>query len=84
MSHVHHELHEVFPEDHEILHQLKISDAHFQKLSDNYHTTNREIHRIEAEVDHASDLRVEELKKQRLGLIDEVAQIVAKAKAAVG
>ncbi len=80
MSHVPHELHDEFPQDHDVLHQLKLSDTHFQALSEKYHVTNREIHRIEAEVDHASDQRLENLKKQRLGLVDEIARIVSKAR----
>ncbi|MBU6267176.1 MAG: DUF465 domain-containing protein [Sphingomonadales bacterium] len=81
MSHVPHELHDEFPQDAALLHELKVSDAHFQKLSDRYHDVNREIHRIEAEVTPASDQALEALKKQRLGLLDEVAQALAKARA---
>ncbi|MCB2079036.1 MAG: DUF465 domain-containing protein [Novosphingobium sp.] len=80
MSHVPHDLHEEFPEDGAILHDLKLSDAHFQKLSDRHHDINREIHRIEANVEAASDERLEDLKKQRLSLLDEVSQIIKRAK----
>lgn len=81
MSHVPHELHDEFPNDHALLHDLKVSDAHFQKVSDRYHDVNREIHRIEAEVEGASDERLEDLKKQRLSMLDEVTQIINRAKA---
>jgi len=80
MSHVHHELHEEFPEDGEVLHALKLSDAHFQKLSDKYHEINREIHRIEANVEAASDFRLEDLKKERLHLLDEISHIVSRSR----
>lgn len=80
MSHTPHELHDEFPEDHAILHELKLSDGHFQTVSEQYHDTNRAIHRIESEIDHASDERLEDLKKQRLSLLDEVSQIISKAK----
>ena len=40
------------------------------------------MHRIEAEAEAASDERTEQLKKQRLGLLDEISAIVAKARAA--
>ena len=82
MSHTPHELRDEFPEAQDILHELKVSNAHFATLADRYHDVNREIHRIEAEVDAASDARVEDLKKQRLKLIDEISQLVASAKAA--
>jgi hypothetical protein len=81
MSHTPHELHDEFPGDAAILHDLKMKDAHFVKLADQYHETNREIHRIESEVEAASDERLEKLKKSRLHLVDEIAGIVAKAKA---
>ncbi len=79
MSHTPHELAEEFPDAHDTLHKLKIENAHFAKLADAYHTVNREIHRIETEVEAASDERLEDLKKQRLTLKDEIATMVAAA-----
>jgi uncharacterized protein len=80
MSHVPHELHAEFPDDGDMLHRLKTGSLHFAKLADHYHEVNREIHRIEAEVEAASDARTEELKKQRLLLLDEIAAMIAKEK----
>ena len=80
MSHTPHELADEFPEDHATLHRLKMEDHHYANLADRYHEVNREIHRIESEVEAASDERTEELKKQRLALVDEIAGIVAKAR----
>ena len=82
MSHTPHELHDEFPNDAALLHDLKVSNGHFRTVSERYHEINREIHRIEAEVDHASDARLEDLKKQRLSMLDEVAQMLTKARAA--
>lgn len=79
MSHVPHELHEEFPDKTDQLHQLKVSNAHFAKLADEYHSVNREIHRIESEVAPASDEALENLKKQRLHLKDEIAALLAAA-----
>jgi len=79
MTHVPHELHEEFPEAGEALHRLKLENAHFAKLADEYHEVNREIHRIESEVEAASDEHAEELKKRRLTLKDEIAQIIRAA-----
>ena len=80
MSHVLHDITAEFPDDTAILHELKLSDAHFRALTDRYHDTNREIHRIETELEAASDQRLEDLKKQRLAMLDEVAQAIARAK----
>lgn len=77
MSHVPHELHEEFPDAGEALHQLKISNAHFAKLADEYHEVNRQIHRIEAEIEPASDEVTEDLKKKRLNLKDQIAAMLA-------
>ncbi|MEH6791841.1 YdcH family protein [Parasphingorhabdus sp.] len=82
MSHVAHDLHAEFPNDGDILHDLKMSDGHFRTVADRYHDINKEIHRIEAEVEAASDERSEELKKQRLLILDEVAAMIAQAKTA--
>ncbi|QFT33147.1 DUF465 domain-containing protein [Roseibium porphyridii] len=77
MSHVPHELHEEFPEAAEKLHQLKIGDSHFARLADEYHTINREVHRIETDVAPASDEVLEDLKKKRLFLKDQIAAKLA-------
>jgi hypothetical protein len=50
-----------------------VANAHFARLADEYHEVNREIHRIGADVEAASDARAEELKKRRLALKDEIA-----------
>lgn len=81
MSHTPHELREEFPDAAAVLHELKASNAHFATLADRYHDVNREIHRIESEVEAASDERTESLKKQRLALLDEISGIVDQAKA---
>ncbi len=79
MSHVPHELHEEFPEAAEALHTLKTSDAHFARLAEEYHTINREVHRIETDLEPASDDALEELKKKRLHLKDQIAALLAAA-----
>lgn len=77
MSHVPHELHEEFPEAAEAIHALKGANAHFARLSDEYHSINRQIHRIEAEIEPTSDEVLEDLKKKRLHLKDEIAAMIA-------
>lgn len=72
MSHVPHELAEEFPDHVEKLHVLKMSDAHFARIAEEYHQINREIHRIESGVEPATDERTIDLRKRRLELKDEV------------
>ena len=80
MAHTLHELGAIFARDADLLHTLKLHDAHFVKLTDKYHAINREVHRIEAEVEAASDDRVESLKKERLALLDTITGIVNAAR----
>lgn len=79
MSHVPHELHEEFPDANNAIHHLKMNDAHFARLADEYHTINREVHRIETDVQPASDEVLEDLKKKRLHLKDQIAALLAAA-----
>jgi uncharacterized protein len=81
MSHTPHELADEFPSDHALLHELKVHNAHFAALAERYHEVNREIHRIEVEIETPSDDYTETLKKKRLALLDEIAGIVTKARA---
>jgi uncharacterized protein YdcH (DUF465 family) len=78
-AHTPHELHEEFPHDARLLHLLKLADAHFCNLAARYHALNRSIHRIEAEVECASDMYLTRLRKQRLMLLDEIAAIIEEA-----
>ncbi len=79
MTHVPHGLHEEFPQATAAISRLRIADAHFARLADHYDHLNREIHRIEAEVEPASDEALEDLKKKRLKLKDEIAAMLRAA-----
>jgi len=79
MSHVPHELHEEFPEAADALHTLKTNDAHFARLAEEYHTINRQVHRIETDVEPTSDEVLEDLKKKRLHLKDQIPALLAAA-----
>lgn len=67
-----HDLAHEFPEYKEKIHTLKLENHHFAKLFDEYHLVNREIHRIESGVEPTSDDYLEEAKKKRLALKDEL------------
>lgn len=80
MTHVPHGLHEEFPQAASTISKLKIGDAHFARLADRYEHLNREIHRVETDIEPASDERLESLKKERLKLKDEIAAMLRSAK----
>lgn len=77
MSHVAHELSEDFPEHGEAIHQLKMTNAHFAKLSERYHEVNRAIHRAETRVEPTSDDHMTDMRKERGQLKDEIAAMLA-------
>lgn len=72
MGDFHHDIGREFPEYRDRIHSLKTESAHFAKLFDAYHELDKEIARIEQEIEPASDEHAEELKKQRLKLKDEI------------
>ena len=70
-------LHSIFPDDAEALHALKLDNAHFRSLSDQYDSVSKLIYRIETDIEPASDDRLETLKKERLILLDDIAALIA-------
>jgi len=72
MTHTPHELTDDFPEQATLIHKLREENTRFAKLSETYHEINREIHRGETDIEPMDDARLEDLKKQRLVLLDEI------------
>ena len=72
MSNVPHELAEEFPEHADKIHEMKTGNAHFAKLFDEYHEINRAIHRAETNIEPTDDFHMEEMRKQRMRLKDEL------------
>ena len=73
MSHTPNELAEEFPENVQQMHTLREADAHFAKLSDAYHEVNRAVHRAEIDVEPTTDDHMNQMRKERLGLKDQIA-----------
>ena len=80
MTHKLHELAAEFPGDVDLLHRLKMTKGHFAALADRYQEVNRAITRIESEIEVASDSRLEELKKERLSLLDRIGEVIREAR----
>lgn len=68
-----------FPEYKDVIHTLKMNDMHFAKLFEEYNNLDREIVRLEEGVEHAGDVELDTLKKQRLQLKDELFTILKAA-----
>lgn len=67
-----HDLLHEFPQFQEKIHELKVSDAHFRKLFDEYHDIEHQIHRINMGSEVANDNFLHELKAKLLFLKDEL------------
>jgi uncharacterized protein YdcH (DUF465 family) len=76
MSNTPHDLTEEFPDQRERLTALKTRDGHFARLTEEYNEVNRTIHRIETRVEPTSEDVEEELKRRRVRLKDEIAQML--------
>lgn len=73
-----HALSEEFPQDADKIEALKDNDPNFARLAKDYNTVNDEILRIETEKEAASDERLNDLRKRRLHLKDEIAVVLAR------
>ncbi|MBT2185474.1 YdcH family protein [Sphingobium nicotianae] len=71
-------LHSLFADHGDALHALKLDDAHFRALAERHDALSKEIHRIETEIEPASDDRLELLKKERLAVLDEISGLIAR------
>jgi len=73
-----HDLLHEFPEHKERIHELKISDDSFRKLFDEYHKTERHIHKINTGEEVVIDEYAHELKAHLLFLKDEIYKYLNK------
>lgn len=71
-----HDLIHELPEYRDKIHEMKISNAHFAKLFKQYHELDHEVHRIETGAENTSDEYLEERKKVRLKLKDDLFQML--------
>lgn len=68
----HHDLVHEFPEHREKIHALKMSNAHFSRLFDEYHVVTKDVERLEGEGVPVSDEVLEKQKKERVLLKDQL------------
>jgi len=72
MSHTPHDLATEFPDLVDRLHALKQTDSHFHQLCETYATVNHAVYRAESNLEPTDDLHLEEMKKQRMHLKDQI------------
>jgi len=74
-----HDLVHELPEYREQIHTLKMTDAHFARLFEQYHEVDHEVHRIETGVETPTDEYLEGRKKVRLNLKDKLLAMLKQA-----
>jgi uncharacterized protein YdcH (DUF465 family) len=71
-----HSLLNEFPEYHDKIHELKISNSHFKKLFDKYDELEHQIHRIHQGIEIITDEAFKEIKIKMLHLKDEIFTLI--------
>ncbi len=71
---------EEFAGEEETIHQLKTRDAAFRELMERNHFLWAEIQKIQAQLEPAEQARREQLERQRLVLLDDIATRIRAAK----
>lgn len=74
-----HSLAKEFPEMKELIHQLKSRDQHFAKLFAEYDRVEHSVQRMESGAENVADDVLEDMKKQRLHLKDQLFSMLKKA-----
>jgi len=73
-----HSIHHEFPEQHDLIEKLMVEDLHFKKLVDEYNQLDKDIRSLELNGAPIEDLTLEQMKKRRIQLKDEVYTILQK------
>ena len=69
----------MFPEYRDLISQLKTNDLHFSHLFDQHNALDQKIKNMEAHVEHGTHAEIENLKKEKLHLKDQVYTILKQA-----
>lgn len=69
----------MFPEYRDLITQLKSSDHHFMRLFDQHNALDQKIKNMESHIEPGTALEIEVLKKEKLGLKDQIYLILRKA-----
>jgi uncharacterized protein YdcH (DUF465 family) len=69
----------MFPEYRDLITRLKAEDKHFSRLFDGHNELDQRIKNIEARIESGTELEIENLKKEKLTLKDQLYVILKKA-----
>ncbi|MGC6404823.1 YdcH family protein [Bisgaard Taxon 45] len=68
----------MFPEFRDLISKLKLEDAHFNRLFEKHNELDHRIKNIESNIELGTPQEVENLKKEKLRLKDEIYVILKK------
>lgn len=71
----------MFPEYRDLITKLKTTDHHFTRLFDQHNALDQKITNMENHVEQGTPLEIENLKKEKLLLKDQLYAILKKAAA---
>ncbi len=69
----------MFPEYRDLITQLKTTDAHFVSLYQQHNALDQQVKRMVSRTDPATPAEIEQLKKEKLRLKDELYQMLKKS-----
>ena len=69
----------MFPEYRELITRLKGHDAHFTRLFDKHNELDQRIKNMEAHIEPGTQLEIEQLKKEKLALKDQLYTVLRRA-----
>lgn len=75
-----HAIHEEFPDDAQVIHDLKLSDPRFARLLAEYDVINDEVVAAETLVKPTDPDHETEIRRRRVQLKDQIAQAIAGAR----
>lgn len=76
--HIPHELQDEFPDEAALIMRLKKTNYLFRRWTGRYDEINSQIFRIESEEEPTADEVLENLKKERLKLKDQIARMLTR------
>lgn len=68
----HHDLDHEFPKLHDVMEELRVQNEKFRTLFDEYHRLTGEVERLEEQDLPVGDFIIEEMKKRRVRLKDQI------------
>jgi uncharacterized protein len=72
----------MFPEYRDLITRLKTTDHHFMRVFDQHNALDERIKRMESHIEPGTPVEIENLKKQKLALKDQLYVILRKADSA--